>query len=78
MSSESIDKRFHDFILKKEVIFNIKDIVIPFTQIFPKNEEFIYNGSEKIPFKNRHPIYKAIFLNEFQIKPSRSISAHNP
>jgi hypothetical protein len=34
---------------------------------FPKDAtiDYIYDGSEQIPFKDRHPLYQFIFIQEF-------------
>jgi len=64
MSSESIKKRFVE-IEYEEDDFSLKRIIIPFSLFFLKNERFIYDGSERIPFNERDPLYKTILLQEF-------------
>jgi hypothetical protein len=45
---------------------DIIDIIVPFSDVSSqKNEEYIYNGEEKIPFPERHPIFQALMLYEF-------------
>jgi hypothetical protein len=40
---------------------------IPFSSIFKTNRDNdIYTGNEKIPFKDRHPTYKALLKLEFE------------
>ncbi len=64
MSSKSIKKRFVEIEYEEEVL-NLKRIIIPFSLFFLKDERFIYDGSEKIPFGKRDPLYKTILLQEF-------------
>lgn len=64
MSSKSIKKRFVEIEYEEEY-FNLKRIIIPFSLFFLKDERFIYDGSEKIPFSKRDPLYKTILLHEF-------------
>ena len=41
--------------------------IIPFSSIFKtKRINDIYTGNEKIPFKDRHPTYKALLKLEFE------------
>jgi len=41
--------------------------IIPFSSIIKrKRVNDIYTGNEKIPFKDRHPIYKALLKLEFE------------
>ena len=52
-------------ILEEESI-NIHDVIIPFSKFgYSKPTIFIYDGNEKISFKNRHPTFQDIFLEEF-------------
>jgi hypothetical protein len=45
---------------------DISDAVIPFSNVGIKEEEqYIYDGHEKIPFNKRHPKYRKIFIKEF-------------
>jgi hypothetical protein len=45
---------------------NINKILIPFSDISSQSiEEFIYLGREKIPFRERHPVFQVLMLNEF-------------
>lgn len=66
MSSKTIDKRHHEIEYDIEESFQVKNAFIPFSLIFGTQEKYIYSGEEKIPFKKRHPLYKAILLNEFR------------
>ncbi|MHA2038912.1 MAG: hypothetical protein ACW98X_20965 [Promethearchaeota archaeon] len=45
---------------------DISEAVVPFTN-FGNTEEkkYIYEGHEKIPFKERDPTYQKIFIHEF-------------
>jgi len=65
MSSKSIDKKFVLTEYKEEEIFNLKRVIIPFSLFFLKDERLVYDGSEKIPFSKRDPLYKTILLHEF-------------
>ncbi|MHA1987205.1 MAG: hypothetical protein ACW98D_11240 [Promethearchaeota archaeon] len=67
MSSKSIVKKFvkiDEF--TDEEYFDLKRVIIPYSLVFLKGEQFIYNGTEKIPFSKRDPLYKTILLNEFK------------
>ena len=67
MSSKSIDKKFVKIDeYKDEEFFDLKRVIIPFSLVFLKVGKFIYDGSEKIPFSRRDPLYKKILLNEFR------------
>ncbi|MFX1588772.1 MAG: hypothetical protein ACFFC1_11495 [Promethearchaeota archaeon] len=72
MSSGTAQKERTDLIniqLENEKSFTeiISDISIPFSEIL-KGEEpnFIYSGSEKMRFNERHPIFKALLKIEFE------------
>ena len=67
MSSKSQDKNFHrEIVYKAEDYINFDEIVVSFSKIEShKSIGYIYNGSEKIPFRQRHPIFQNIFRNEF-------------
>jgi hypothetical protein len=65
MSSKAINKKFVKIEFEEEDGFDLNRIIIPFSLFFPKNEHFIYDGSEKIPFSKRDPSFKTIFLQEF-------------
>lgn len=64
MSSKSIEKKFVEIEQKEEEYFDLKRVIIPFSLVF-QGEQFIYNGTEKIPFSKRDPLYKTILLQEF-------------
>lgn len=66
MSSKTLNKKFED-IIREDIIqvpVNLKNLIIPFSE-FGRSTEYIYFGYEKIPFKERHPIYQMIITNEF-------------
>ncbi|MHA2181915.1 MAG: hypothetical protein ACXAAH_10865 [Promethearchaeota archaeon] len=65
MSSKSPEKKFVKIEVAEEDNFDIRLIVIPFSRFFPKEEHLIYDGSEKIPFSKRDPLFKTILLQEF-------------
>lgn len=45
----------------------LQKFMIPFSSIFKrKRVNDIYTGNEKIPFNDRHPIYKALLKLEFE------------
>lgn len=51
-------KRFND---------DQQKFLIPFSSIFKtKRINDIYTGNEKIPFKDRHPVYRALLKLEFE------------
>ncbi len=66
MSSKTLEKKSEDPI-EAEVIsepVSLKKLIIPFSE-FGKSERYIYLGFERIPFRERHPIYQTILKNEF-------------
>jgi len=66
MSSKSLDKKFVEIDeFKDEEYFDLKRVIVPFSLVFLKDEQFIYDGTEKIPFSKRDPLYKKILNNEF-------------
>jgi len=66
MSSKSEEKKFITIeYIEEEEGLDLKRIVIPFSYYFRKDKSFIYDGSEKIPFSKRDPLYKNILLREF-------------
>lgn len=54
MSSKTINKKIRD---DSDQQFKLRSI--PY---------LLYEGNEKIPFKERHPVYQAILLGEFPYK----------
>jgi hypothetical protein len=66
MSSKSIDKKVVHLDIEITESFQVKDIIIPYSLFFRRQEPFIYSGQEKMPFEKRHPLYKSIMLNEFR------------
>jgi len=66
MSSRAIDRKHHENKYDIRESFQVKNVFIPFSLFFGTPEDYIYSGEEKIPFKKRHPLYKAILLNEFR------------
>ena len=66
MSSKSIDKKIVEIDeFKDEEYFDLKRVIVPFSLVFLKDEQFIYDGTEKIPFSKRDTLYKKILNNEF-------------
>lgn len=61
MSSKTLDKKY-DVTTSEELV---EEIPVDFTKIITpfhkfgriKNPSYIYDGEEKIPFKERHPFY---------------------
>lgn len=50
-----------------ETTFNISDLAIKHSKVANKlHTDDIYSGNEKIPFRNRHPIFKSILRIEFE------------
>lgn len=66
MSSKSRKKETVHIEFELKEGFQVKSLAIPYSLFFRNQEEFIYMGDEKIPFKNRHPLYKSILLYEFR------------
>ena len=45
----------------------VSQIFIPFSDISSQTPEvYIYSGGEQIPFRERHPIFQALMLDEFE------------
>ena len=63
MSSKAIKRKFVKIEYEEEDNFDVKHISIPFSSFFPKKQKFIYDGSEKMPF--RDSLFKTILLQEF-------------
>lgn len=50
-----------------ELEYILSQMIISFTNFLDKKHEpDIYTGVEKIPFEQRHPIYKALMRTEFE------------
>lgn len=69
MSSKSLEKKENIFPIYNTFLedsINFKKIVIPFSEFEnSKSTFYIYDGTEKIKFKEKVPLYQDIFLNEF-------------
>ena len=53
--------------IHSDLQYNPSKIVIPFSKFFSKQlREDIYIGNEKIPFKRKHPVFKALMRVEFE------------
>lgn len=66
ISSRLKDKKIQEIQPQKvNIEYNLKDIIIPFSAI-QNTEKFIYYGQEKIPFRERHPVYQTLLRNEFK------------
>ena len=66
MSSKTLEKKSED-VIETEIIsepVSLKKFIIPFSE-FGKSERYIYFGSERIPFREKHPMYQTILKNEF-------------
>ncbi|MFX0029013.1 MAG: hypothetical protein ACFE8B_07380 [Candidatus Hermodarchaeota archaeon] len=65
MGIESIKKN-HPVIIEMDQKSIVEQIIIPFSEISSQvKEEYIYIGDEKIPFKERHPVFQTLMLSEF-------------
>ncbi|MFX0145403.1 MAG: hypothetical protein ACFE9C_15170 [Candidatus Hodarchaeota archaeon] len=69
MSFKSLSKKY-SIGIKQEISrtkpINFTDIIIPFSEFGEsKDSPDLYDGSEKIPFNERDPQYKAILKYEF-------------
>jgi hypothetical protein len=69
MSSQTVKKKAQIFLIYDtdlENSINFNKIIIPFSDLGKtKSPSFIYEGDEGINFKERHPIYKKLLLDEF-------------
>jgi len=72
MSSQTVEKKkliFPIYDIYIEDSINFDDIIIPFSDFkISKNSSYIYNGDEDINFKERHPVYQKLFLDEFHVE----------
>ena len=72
MSSQTVEKKepiFPIYDTYREDFINFDDIIIPFSDFgISKNPSYIYNGNEDIHFKERHPVYQKLFLDEFLVE----------
>jgi hypothetical protein len=72
MSSGSIEKDKEEHFLmernrEKPLKLILSEIIIPFSSVIEQQSyPYIYEGDEKIPFQQRHPIYKAMMKIEFE------------
>ena len=66
MSSKTLEKKSEDITEAENISepVSLKKFIIPFSE-FGKSEHYIYLGFERIPFRERHPIYQKILKNEF-------------
>jgi len=71
MSSEIKKRKYQEPEEPTEENFDVKTLILPFSLLPGKKEEFIYTGGEKIPFRERHPVYQELFLGEFTINIER-------
>ncbi|KKL81029.1 hypothetical protein LCGC14_1998880 [marine sediment metagenome] len=71
MSSEIKKRKFQGPEEPIEEKFNVKTIIIPFYLMPGRKKEYIYTGGEKIPFSERHPVYRELFLSEFALNIER-------
>ena len=65
MSSEIKKRKYQGLEEQIEENFDVKTIILPFSLMSGKKEEYIYTGGEKLPFRKRHPEYKRLFMSEF-------------
>jgi hypothetical protein len=71
MSSEIKKKKYQGSEEPIEEKFDVKIIILPFSLMSGNKEEYFYIGGEKIPFSERHPVYRELFLSEFTINMER-------
>jgi hypothetical protein len=65
MSSKSTDKKYQKIPIQDLLEpLKLKTAIIPYSK-FSKTEKFIYDGHEKIPFHERHPVYQTLMKKEF-------------
>ena len=76
MSSQSVEKEYqfvHIYEFYEDESTSLKNIIIPFSEFgTSKKPKYVYNGKEELPFKERHPLFKQILLNEFNEEISGS------
>ena len=71
MSSNIKKRKYQEPEEQIEEKFNVKTVIFPFSLLPGKREEYIYTGEEKIPFSERHPVYRELFLSEFAMNMER-------
>ncbi|MFW9782524.1 MAG: hypothetical protein ACFFFB_09605 [Candidatus Heimdallarchaeota archaeon] len=50
-----------------ELVYILSKTLIPFSKLFDKKRDpDIYTGQEIIPFREKHPIFKALMRIEFE------------
>jgi len=67
MSSKLEKEKYEDVLdysILREDPLNLKLAILSYTH-FSKSEKFIYDGHERMPFLERHPIYQSVLRNEF-------------
>ncbi|KKL61635.1 hypothetical protein LCGC14_2193350 [marine sediment metagenome] len=47
--------------------FDVSNVIFPFSLMPGKKEEYIYTGEEKMVFSKRNPVYRDLFLSEFDV-----------
>ena len=68
METEKIYQIYHGSYdpSNKPPFLNISQIFIPFSELDEVEQtKYIYFGNERITFKDRHPEYQKIFIQEF-------------
>lgn len=71
MSSGKIEKFYNDVLKSRynnsvDHYFSLSNCVVSFSSLSKnKQTSWIYFGNEKIPFKERHPVFRMILRNEF-------------
>ena len=65
MSSKSTEKKPQIISVSSvEEPLKLKNAIVPFSK-FGHSIQYIYNGNEKIPFRERDPLYQTILKREF-------------
>jgi hypothetical protein len=63
----NVENKKYDDLNLDQFSDELQKFIIPFSSIFKTNRvNDIYTGNEGIPFKDRHPIYKALLKLEFE------------
>ena len=69
MSSQTVKKKAQIFLIYDtdlENSINYDKIIIPFSELGKsESSSYIYDGNEELTFKERHPAYQKLLLDEF-------------
>ena len=67
IENEEYDENENKYTTDLELEYILAKALVPFSMLVDKTRDpDIYNGKENIPFKKRHPIFKALMRIEFE------------